>query len=161
MGGTAEIASLRNRIMGRLPFLGGFSYIISLAFGLLHFTKQYDVKINDISVRTRLLISMVGKYFGAGIRVLNHPNYTAKNIGIIFVKDISFGRFIVALLKALFYGVENSKVAEKKVSHSVDIESMEFFNVEIDGEVYICKKNIELKRSEEKYVFYNDADFGE
>ena len=51
-----------------MPFAGGIGYIISLITGLPNFVKKYELFINDREISTRLVISMVGKFFGVGSR---------------------------------------------------------------------------------------------
>ena len=96
---------------------------------------------------------MVGKFFGAGIKVLNKVNHKTSNVRLIFVKDIGFVEFIGALIFAIIKGVENSGVASEISSDTIAIISRESFKIELDGEVSIVNQRVDLKRSEDKYTF--------
>ena len=73
------------------------------------------------------------------------------------MKDIGFLDFFGALIYALVRGVENSDAASEISSDTIAIISREPFKIEVDGEVAQVNQRVDLKRSKDKYTFYNES----
>ena len=123
-----------------LKKIGSIAFLISGLYGLFFYkNKEYEIKINNLSLSNKCLMILVGlcKYSGGGLQITKDPNPLDGLLDITVVKNFSFFELLFNIPN-LYNGkiVNHKKVINYKTKQIIvkNISNSSSF-IEADGEI--------------------------